>query len=258
MPSGVARPLPLPPLCTFGVCISRSPETPTGWLTTTLCAIRSRRALKGKPEGSIACCRSFWFCWWIFARIPEVELCVCSISSQPHFEPFSFPVRFWGWTENEREAARDLTELRARAQNGLPLYGESDQPEWVQHSAYNNSAWSQLKFRESLHLTPRNIHLSLVAVTEAFPMFVPVQPALEGFSLTDTPGSTSSTTNITVQTNLSTRSKCTGRAPHNISLCSASFPSVLFLPVHARPFVVLHQLVDNTLPHCVIDRLGFP
>jgi len=55
--------------------------------------------------------------------------------------------RFWGWTENEREAARDLAELRARAQNGLPLYGESDQPEWVQHAAYSNSAWSQLKFQ---------------------------------------------------------------------------------------------------------------
>ncbi|KAF9648636.1 hypothetical protein BDM02DRAFT_3186960 [Thelephora ganbajun] len=55
--------------------------------------------------------------------------------------------RFWGWTENEREAAMDLTELRARAQNGLPLYGKSDQPEWVQKAAHSNSAFSQLKLQ---------------------------------------------------------------------------------------------------------------
>jgi len=55
--------------------------------------------------------------------------------------------RFWGWRENEREAAMDLVELRARAQKGLPLYGESSQPEWVQQAAHSNSAWSQLKFQ---------------------------------------------------------------------------------------------------------------
>jgi len=54
--------------------------------------------------------------------------------------------RFWGWTENEREATMDLAELRARAQKGLPLYGQSDQPEWIQQAAHSNSAFSQLKF----------------------------------------------------------------------------------------------------------------
>lgn len=162
MPSGVARPLPLPPLCTFGVCISRSPETPTGWLTTTLCAIRSRRALKGKPEGSTACCRSFWFCWWIFARIPEVKLCVCFIPKPiAPLRIFSILVRFWGWTENEREANMDLAELRSRAQKGLPLYGQSDQPEWIQQAAHSNSAFSQLKFCESVCLNTRNSYLVL-------------------------------------------------------------------------------------------------
>ena len=173
------------------------------------------------------------------------------------FELILFLVRFWGWTENEREAAQDLAELRARAQKGLPLYGESDQPEWVQHAAYSNSAWSQLKFRESVYQLPKICAYSL-PFPEAFPMFVPVQPALGEFSLINAPGSTSSITNITVQTSLSTRNKCTGRAPHNISLCSTSFPSRLLLPVRGRLLPVLHQLVDNGLPHRVVDRLGFP
>ncbi|KAI0057460.1 hypothetical protein BV25DRAFT_1841673 [Artomyces pyxidatus] len=55
-------------------------------------------------------------------------------------------VRFWGWTENKAEEERDLAELSQRAKDGLPLYGESDQPLWVQGAAYRNSAFSQLKF----------------------------------------------------------------------------------------------------------------
>jgi hypothetical protein len=49
----------------------------------------------------------------------------------------------------------DLAELSQRAKEGKPLYGESDQPEHVQASAYRNSAFSQLKFREhSVHMLP--------------------------------------------------------------------------------------------------------
>ena len=61
----------------------------------------------------------------------------------------SSTVRFWGWSENEREQAMDLAELSERARQGKPLYGHSDQPEWVQASAANNSTFSQLKFGES-------------------------------------------------------------------------------------------------------------
>ena len=57
-------------------------------------------------------------------------------------------VRFWGWTENKREEEMDLAELRQRALEGKPLYGESDQPLWVQAAANANSRFSQLKFRE--------------------------------------------------------------------------------------------------------------
>ncbi|RDX54288.1 hypothetical protein OH76DRAFT_1479293 [Lentinus brumalis] len=54
--------------------------------------------------------------------------------------------RFWGWSENKREEEKDFAELSDRARRGLPLYGESDQPEWIQGAAYRNSAFSQLKF----------------------------------------------------------------------------------------------------------------
>lgn len=64
---------------------------------------------------------------------------------QPHF---SLLVRFWGWSENKREEDLDLAELSQRAAEGKPLYGTSSQPEWVQGTAYRNSAWSQLKFSE--------------------------------------------------------------------------------------------------------------
>ncbi|GBE86364.1 NADH-ubiquinone oxidoreductase complex I, 21 kDa subunit-domain-containing protein [Sparassis latifolia] len=55
--------------------------------------------------------------------------------------------RFWGWSENKREEELDRVELTERAAKGLPLYGESNQPEWVQGAAYRNSAFSQLKFQ---------------------------------------------------------------------------------------------------------------
>jgi len=54
--------------------------------------------------------------------------------------------RFWGWSENEREQKRDMAELSALAAAGKPLYGESDQPEYIQGVAHRNSVWSQLKF----------------------------------------------------------------------------------------------------------------
>ncbi|KAJ6561243.1 NADH-ubiquinone oxidoreductase complex I, 21 kDa subunit-domain-containing protein [Mycena vulgaris] len=55
-------------------------------------------------------------------------------------------MRFWGWTENAAEEARDLAELTQLAREGKPLYGESAQPLWVQAAAHRNSQYSQLKF----------------------------------------------------------------------------------------------------------------
>lgn len=42
----------------------------------------------------------------------------------------------------------DLAELTQRVKEGKSLYGDSDQPEHIQASAYRNSVFSQLKFRE--------------------------------------------------------------------------------------------------------------
>ncbi|KAG6837366.1 hypothetical protein H0H93_010968 [Arthromyces matolae] len=55
-------------------------------------------------------------------------------------------VRFWGWTENKREEEMDQAELSQRASEGKSLYGDSDQPTWVQAAAARNSQFSQLKF----------------------------------------------------------------------------------------------------------------
>lgn len=77
-------------------------------------------------------------------------------SCKSNFGPFldfvidQYLVRFWGWTENKREEDMDLAELRQLAKEGKPLYGESHQPSWVQHAAFTNSQFSQLKFCEDL------------------------------------------------------------------------------------------------------------
>lgn len=63
----------------------------------------------------------------------------------------------------------DLVELRARAQKGLPLYGESNQPEWVQKAAHSNSVFSQLKFREFFRSTPQDMYLFCAGVYRGLP-----------------------------------------------------------------------------------------
>ena len=148
----------------------------------------------------------------------------------------------------------DLAELRARAQKGLPLYGQSDQPEWIQQAAHSNSAFSQLKFCESIHLNPQNTYLTCAC--SRFPNVRFLQPFRE--SLTNRfPGSTSSTTHITVQTSLSTSNDCTNRTLRDVCLHLASFPLVLLLIIHVQLVIVLRQFVHNALPHCVVDCLGF-
>ena len=64
----------------------------------------------------------------------------------------------------------DLAELRKRAQEGKSLYGESDQPAHVQATAYRNSAFSQLKFRECEYIELRLVAYTFCCVAEIFPM----------------------------------------------------------------------------------------
>lgn len=59
--------------------------------------------------------------------------------------PF-FLVRFWGWSENATEVAKDQVELSQLAKEGKALYGESYMPEYVQEASSRNSRFAQLKF----------------------------------------------------------------------------------------------------------------
>jgi hypothetical protein len=55
-------------------------------------------------------------------------------------------VRFWGWTENAQEVAKDQQEMQQRLKEGKPLYGDSMMPEHVQNESSRNSRFAQLKF----------------------------------------------------------------------------------------------------------------
>jgi len=55
-------------------------------------------------------------------------------------------VRFWGWKENAREAAKDKEEMTARVAKGLPVYGESQLTPYMQGVAARNSTWAALNF----------------------------------------------------------------------------------------------------------------
>jgi hypothetical protein len=64
----------------------------------------------------------------------------------------------------------DLEELSQRVKEGKSLYGESEQPVHVQASAYRNSAFSQLKFREyNAHMLPIILKIDGTNI-DAFPM----------------------------------------------------------------------------------------
>lgn len=61
-------------------------------------------------------------------------------------------VRFWGWTENEVEVAKDKAELSQLAKEGKPLYGESYMPEHIQDNSARVSRFSQLKFGKKIEI----------------------------------------------------------------------------------------------------------
>lgn len=59
-------------------------------------------------------------------------------------------VRFWGWSENAAEVAKDQEEMKQLIKEGKPLYGESSMPEHIQEMSARNSRFAQLKFSKSL------------------------------------------------------------------------------------------------------------
>jgi len=57
-----------------------------------------------------------------------------------------FTVRFWGWTENEREVEMDMREMVQKVKNKEPLYGVSILDAHMQGVAARNSRYSQTFF----------------------------------------------------------------------------------------------------------------
>ena len=92
-----------------------------------------------------------WPCWWILVCVPTVDLSVAIVHrALAHLlYPISDQVRFWGWTENQREIDMDFAELSKLAKEGKPLYGETTETPYNQGVAFRNSVFSQLKLGQS-------------------------------------------------------------------------------------------------------------
>ena len=54
------------------------------------------------------------------------------------------PVRFFGWTENNREVEMDMREMVDKVKKGEPLYGKSSLTPYMQGVAARNSRYSAL------------------------------------------------------------------------------------------------------------------
>jgi hypothetical protein len=59
-------------------------------------------------------------------------------------------VRYWGWTENEREAALYRRYMQKRIDRGEAPHGESVLSEHMQNLAVSNSQYAALKFGKLL------------------------------------------------------------------------------------------------------------
>ena len=57
---------------------------------------------------------------------------------------FSYIVRLYGWTENNREVEMDMREMVDKVKKGEPLYGHSDLTPYMQGVAARNSRYSAL------------------------------------------------------------------------------------------------------------------
>jgi len=53
-------------------------------------------------------------------------------------------VRFYGWTENDREVKMDMREMVDKVKKGEPLYGSSDLTPYMQGVAARNSRYTAL------------------------------------------------------------------------------------------------------------------
>lgn len=53
-------------------------------------------------------------------------------------------MRFYGWTENDREVKMDMREMVDKVKRGEPLYGNTDLTPYMQGVAARNSRYSAL------------------------------------------------------------------------------------------------------------------
>lgn len=59
-------------------------------------------------------------------------------------------LRFYGWTENNREVEMDMREMVTKVKKGEPLYGETELTPYMQGVAARNSRYSALM----MHIVP--------------------------------------------------------------------------------------------------------
>jgi len=59
-------------------------------------------------------------------------------------------LRFYGWTENDREVQMDMREMVDKVKKGEPLYGESELTPYMQGISARNSRYSSL----FMHIIP--------------------------------------------------------------------------------------------------------
>ncbi|KAJ6262834.1 hypothetical protein Dda_1391 [Drechslerella dactyloides] len=76
-----------------------------------------------------------------YSETPDV-----AYANADFFPPAIPVVRFWGWTENEREVQMDMREMVDKVKRKEPLYGETSLTPYMQGVAARNSRYSQLMF----------------------------------------------------------------------------------------------------------------
>jgi hypothetical protein len=80
-------------------------------------------------------------------------------------------VRFWGWTENQREVDMDMKEMVEKVKRKEPLYGESILTPYMQGVAARNSRYSQVFF----HVLP---WFNFVNHNQVRPSSIPLDKAI--------------------------------------------------------------------------------
>lgn len=114
------------------------------------------RSPQGRFRAEHACRWGHWSYCRLLTLLPSVVMYVCSNSclrrrffgtrSGLILGQLVTAVRFWGWTENQREIDMDMREMVQKVKRKEPLYGESVLTPYMQGVAARNSRYSQIFF----------------------------------------------------------------------------------------------------------------